>query len=53
MQYINASNILYDEQYGFRENGSTQDTMVDLVENITNAIDSAGNWYQYVGSINQ
>ena len=40
MSYINKNNILYNGQYGFRQNVSTSLTILDLIEEITTNIDN-------------
>ena len=40
MNFLNSNNLLYLRQYGFRKNMSTSMAIMELVENITNAIDN-------------
>ena len=40
MSYINKNNILYNGQYGFRQNFSTSFATLDLIEEITTSIDN-------------
>ena len=40
MSYINKNNILYNGQYGFRQNFSTSLAILDLIEEITTSIDN-------------
>ena len=40
MSYINKNNILYNGQYGFRQNSSTSLAILDLIEEITTNIDN-------------
>ena len=39
MNFLNAKQVLYFRQYGFRKNMSTSMAIMDLVEEITNAMD--------------
>ena len=39
MSFLDKKNILYKSQYGFRKNMSTSLAILELVEEITNAID--------------
>ena len=38
--FLNSNNLLYLRQYGFRKNMSTAMAIMELVENITNAMDN-------------
>ena len=40
MNFLNSNNLLYLRQYGFRKNMSTSMAIMELVENITNAMDN-------------
>ena len=40
VSFLNRNNIIYNGQYGFRKDHSTAMALLDLVEEITNAIDS-------------
>ena len=40
MNFPNSNNLLYLRQYGFRKNMSTSMAIMELVENITNAMDT-------------
>ena len=40
MNFLNFNNLLYLRQYGFRKNMSTSMAIMELVENITNAMDN-------------
>ena len=40
MNFINSNNLLYLRQYGFRKNMSTSMAIMELVENITTAMDN-------------
>ena len=40
MNFLNSKNLLYLRQYGFRKNMSTSMAIMELVENITNAMDN-------------
>ena len=40
MSFVNRNNILYDGQYGFRQNFSTSLAILELVEEITSNIDN-------------
>ena len=48
MNFLNSNNLLYLRQYGFRQNMSTSMAIMELVENITNAMDN-GKFTIYVG----
>ena len=39
MNFLNTKQVLYFRQYGFRENMSTSIAIMELVEEITNAMD--------------
>ena len=39
-KFINAGNILYDKQFGFREGYSTSDAVLELVDKCATALDS-------------
>lgn len=40
LAYFKENKLLYDHQYGFRENHSTSMALVQLLDNITNALDN-------------
>ena len=40
MNFLNCNNLLYLRQYGFRKNMSTSMAIMELVENITTAMDN-------------
>ena len=40
MNFLNSNNLLYLRQYGFRKNMSTSMAIMELVENITTAMDN-------------
>ena len=40
MNFLNSNNLLYLRQYGFRKNMSISLAIMELVENITNAMDN-------------
>ena len=40
MNFLNSNNLLYLRQYGFRKNMSTPMAIMELVKNITNAMDN-------------
>ena len=40
MNFLNSNNLRYLRQYGFRKNMSTSMAIMELVENITNAMDN-------------
>ena len=40
LNYINSNNILYHGQYGFREKSSTTLALIDLIEDISTAIEN-------------
>ena len=40
MNFLNSKKLLYLRQYGFRKNMSTSMAIMELVENITNAMDN-------------
>ena len=40
MNFLNSNNLLYLRQYGFRTNMSTSMAIMELVENITTAMDN-------------
>ena len=37
--FLNNSNIIYDLQFGFRQQYSTSHTLINMTENITKALD--------------
>ena len=39
-KFITINNVLYDGQYGFRHNHSTELAVLEMIEKITNAIDN-------------
>ena len=41
MYFLNKTNVLYKRQYGFRKNMSTSLAILELVEEMTNAIDDS------------
>ena len=40
MNFLNSNNLLYLRQYGFRKNVFTSMAIMELVENITTAMDN-------------
>ena len=38
-QFLTENNIIYDLQFGFRQNFSTAHVLIDLTENIRQALD--------------
>ena len=40
MNFLNSNNLLYLRQYGFRKDMSTSMAIMELVENITTAMDN-------------
>ena len=40
MKFVKGNKIIYDGQYGFRTNHSTELAVIEMVEKITDAIDN-------------
>ena len=40
LNFIDTNNILYDNQFGFRENHSTTHAIITLVERVSKALDT-------------
>ena len=40
LEFINANNILYEKQFGFRQEHATSHAIITLVEKITKALDT-------------
>ena len=40
LEYINANNILYEKQFGFRQGHATSNAIMTLVEKVTKALDT-------------
>ena len=42
IQYLYKNNVLYQNQFGFRQGNSTHHTLITLVDNITKSLDNTG-----------